>query len=325
MRRNEYLDGLRTIIQHSADVMPDRVAAYIQQAVRDRSEDGLEILLRENRLLNQYLAKDYVDALLWHLLPSDYDPYDHNSWMLYRLGIRDDLRFFPPSPINPPFIPLLSSNEDGGLRLISTLADHSVSWWAASCRHPVFDEDEPALHALPVRIQLRSGEREFWGDEQVYLWFRPISGGNNVVTSALMALEGWMEQQIENGRSPDDLFEKVLSSGNCVALVGVCLSVALAYPERCLRAAFPLVTSPAVWKMDATRFNLDQGDNKMPDPFGKHEFLSQIQDERNKRPQRSRNIRYLAGIYLFGRDTSMRESFERALSSFHENLPFQFQ
>src|SRR5262245_45540530 len=109
MRRNDYLDNLRTIIQHSADVLPAQVKIYLQQAVRDPSEDALAILLRENHPLNQHLANDYVDALLYHLLPSNRDQYDNNSWMLYRLGIRDDLRFFPPSPVNAPFIPLLNT------------------------------------------------------------------------------------------------------------------------------------------------------------------------------------------------------------------------
>jgi hypothetical protein len=54
---------------------------------------------------------------------------------------------------------------------------------------------------LPVVINLKSGPRMFWGDEQVYYWYRPNSNGPNVIISALTALELWMEKQVEEGRN----------------------------------------------------------------------------------------------------------------------------
>lgn len=180
---------------------------------------------------------------------------------------------------------------------------------------------------LPVTINLPSGIREFWGDTQVYCWFRGTTNGSYPVTSALMALEEWIERQIEAGRDVEALFEKVLRGSNSVAVLGICLSMALAYPEKCLKVALPIAICPDIWEMDISRLAGDSTNSwdgfKEWDESKK--LYYEILERRNKRPQRSREIRGLAMYYVLSNDDSLRVTFEQAVENFTENLPFRYQ
>jgi len=232
--------------------------------------------------------------------------------------------FFPPSHAQGPFLPVLRKDEIEGLRLVHALANTAVSRWR--------EREQDATHLgyslspLPVPIDLPSGRRDFWGDERVYLWYRPNGNGPNAVISALMALELWMEERMEAGADAEQLFEQVLSGSHCVAVLGLCLGIALAYPERCLRAALPLVKSPAMWTMEISRFISDSQGSVRFDPLGTHRTLYRLQDERDARPQRSLEVRHLVlQEYVFSDDEAIRESFEQAVGSFTENLPFRYE
>ena len=178
---------------------------------------------------------------------------------------------------------------------------------------------------MPTVINLSSGPQEFWGDEQVYYWYRPNSVGPAPLVSALMALEVWMERHIEAEREPEELFQKVLSGSRCVAALGICLGMALAYPEKCLTAALPLVSSSAVWLMDVKRVSRDASKSFGVGHLGRHRHIYKLVAERDKRPQRSRDVRSRAMYYMFVRGESLRVSFEHAVDQFTEELPFFYQ
>ena len=323
--RGEYLTRLRRIVIHSADVLPREVTDYLKGlAERGRWEVRKQIL-KDYRPLVDYLAKEYVDLLTEILIKkprriADSDDYGFED--LNELGIHDVSEFFPAAHLQGPFLYLLRRNEEEGLRLVQTLTNTAAAAWRRKMQAGAYSGR--SMTPLPVVIDLPSGPREFWGDPRVYSWFRSHGMGPKAVTCALMALEVWMEEQVEGGRSPDELLHKVLSRDHCVAVLGVCLGVALAFPVRCLKAAMPIVGSPAVWKMDIARFANDRIRSFYPDPFGRNKVIYEQVAERDKRPQRSREIRHLVPYYLFSKDLGLRAQFKKALSLFTERLPFLF-
>jgi len=137
-----------------------------------------------------------------------------------------------------------------------------------------------------------------------------------------MALEVWMEEQMEQGRDPNELFQRVLAESSCVAVLGLCLGIALANPSTCLRAVLPIVSSPAVWKMDIKRFSDDRRKPLDYDPLGRNTVINGLVAERDKRPQRFREVRDLPVEYLFGNDPALKAQFKQAISRFAECLPF---
>lgn len=327
--RQGYEQRLRQIVLYSADALPEMVAAYLKEVAESGHEEVKKEVLKEFRALVDYLAKDYVDFALEVLIAKPKkrrtvfsDIYDD----LYDPELGMDkylLDCFPSSPIQGPFLYLLRQNEDEGLRLIQTLGNTAVARWREYL-HPPYSS-EYSLTPLPTPITLSSEVHNFWGDEQVYYWYRPNGNGSEVVKSALMALEVWMEEQIEAGTDPEELFEKVLTGSQCVAVLGICVGMGLAYPDKCLKAALPLVSSPRVWFMDVRRSAADMIPSFAWDPLGRDKPIYELQAERDKRPQRSRSVRFLSMPYLFLKDHSLRVSFEQALASFTEDLPFFYE
>lgn len=323
----DYEAQLRKIVLYSADVLPKRVSDYIKKVGRRGSWDAIDQVLKEYSPLVNHLTKDYVDYVLNRLIVKPTRGADGSPVMEYedikRYGIQDSLKYFPPSPVQGPFLPLLQKDEDEGLRLIHTLANAAVAGWRLREQNTSYGRRGPT--PLPVVINLRSGPREFWGSSQVYYWFRPTNNGPDSVSSGLMALEWWMEKQIEAGREAEELFDKVLRDSDCIAVVGVCVGIALAYHQKCLQAALPLASAPLVWLMDIARLATDSGGSFAWDPFERDKVIYMIQAERDKRPQRKLDIRNLAPLYLFTGGADLREQFERAVARFTEELPFFYE
>ena len=186
--------------------------------------------------------------------------------------------------------------------------------------------DEHFLTLLPIKLNLPFREQEFWGDVQVYCLYRGgmTYNGPNTVMSALMALEVWMEKQIENGRDIEELFETVLRGSNSIAILGICISITLAHPQKCLKAALPIVSSPAIWSMDIERLVGDMS-SRFRLPFKRNDWVYKLLEEHDQKPHRKLDIRSLATHYLFFSDESLRISFEQAVSQFTENLPFRYK
>lgn len=325
--KDKYRRRLRTILYNSSDVLPDEVSEYLlREDVKPDVAKDLLVNIQNYKPLVDHIPHQLVDFVLRELISKPSVPIDQNLYLFgiptpgwgQKLGIRDQNIFFPASHIQGPFLYLLNQDENQGLRLVNSLINVATERW----RHqPYFlYPDQPDKKPLPVILNLSSGDHEFWGNFGVYQWFRGKANAPNAVISALMALEVWMESQLENGRNSEELFEKVLSDSDCIAVVGVCLSIALAYPSMCLKAALPLVSLPIVWEMDISRYSSDlTGDFRLGSFLeGNSRWIYDLIDERNKRPQRFRRIFDLAPRYMH---SELRIEFQQALEAFPEKLP----
>jgi hypothetical protein len=346
-RNDEYKNNLRKVILHSADVLPKEVIAYLRGVAKHNFSDVIEDIFKNYQPLADHLPQELVDfiidVLVWKprcpLMPRDDfelqlyltqgNSLDHDL----NFGIRDDwdYRLFdPPAYIHGPFLYLLLKNESEGLRLVNTLTNAAADRWCEHARKVISDEqeslDERYLTLLPIKLELPYGKQEFWGDVQVYCWYRGgiTYNGPHAVMSALMALEVWMEKQIEDDRNTEELFETVLKDSNSVAVLGICISLALAHPQKCLKAALPIVSSPAIWSMDISRLAGDIS-HRFRLPFERNDWVYKLLEEHDQKPHRKLDIRSLATHYLFFSDDSLCRAFEQAVVQFTENLPYQYR
>jgi ATPase family associated with various cellular activities (AAA) len=305
-----YFSTLRKIVFASADVRPAEVAEIVRRIAENRHSEAGRQLVSSGAGLAKHIPAAYVDALVTliirerersrHHLLDDFD--------------FDDRPFYPAAHMQGPFLYLLKFAEGEGLRLIHTLANTATDRWR--------EGEDPRPTAIV--LNLRSGPQEFLGTLRVYLWFRPDSMAPPSVVSGLMALEFWMEQQIEAGRDPVELFETVLAGSHCIAMPGLCLGIALAYPEKCLRAALPIVTVSHFWLLDVSRRSHDLSGSFSGMLLG-DQAMGRIAADRDKQPQRTTDIRYLSPMYLFGEDDDLRAQFETAVAGFAEHLPIFYE
>jgi hypothetical protein len=334
---HEYDNHLYRIVLHSADVLPEKVGNYLAELVKSNKCDTKKDIIskiQDFKPLVDSIPREFVDFVIGVLIQYPINPENYSSSIPRRItgslkdrnfGINDDLNFLPPAPIRGPFLYLLLNNEDEGLRLVHALNNAASEKWREYKQRGKLSRS--AFTPLPVTINLPSGPREFWGDTQVYCWFRGTTGGPYPVISALMALEEWMERQIEADRDVEVLFEKVLGGSNSVAVLGICLSMALAYPEKCLKVALPIAICPDIWEMDISRLAHDSTNSW--DSFKEwdesNKLYYEVLERRNKRSQRSREIRGLAMYYVLSSNEFLRVPFEQAVEKFTENLPFRYQ
>ncbi|AOY82180.1 hypothetical protein BJP36_22000 [Moorena producens JHB] len=330
----EYKERLRRIVLYSADILPKEVSSYLLSNYHyfDAEKDILKKFHNYKPLVD-YIPHQFVEFALDYLIKKPSVKIDYKLIYLNlsfsgvreegwsnKLGISGDYNFIPAAPIQGPFLYLLNQNEEEGLRLVHTLVNVAIERW----RHQpqIVHPDRPDLIPVPVTLQLASGPHDFWGNFQVYSWFRAKSVEPNLVMSALMALEVWMETQIEAARNAEELFEKILVKSDCVAVPGICLGIALAYPEKCLKAALPIVSSPMIWNMDISRYVLDLSGTFSFDPLETNKLIYDWLEERDKRPQRSREIRNIAVRYMLSGDDNIISLFQQATKDFDKNLPF---
>lgn len=339
---DQYEKKLHKIIVHSADVLPEQVKVYLKKLARSRNDDTKKNLIsqiQDFKPLVDSVSKEYVDFVLDVLIKKPINLEDLPNYPrrrtipssddVWRQGysINDTFSFLPPAPIQGPFFYLLLNDEDEGLRLIHSLTNVATDKWCEYQRQKEFDR--PGLNPLPVEINFPYGSQQFWGNTQVYCWFRGTTVGPYAVMSALMALEEWMERQIESGGDVETLFHKVLAESSSVAVLGICVSMALAYPEKCLKAVLPIVSSPYVWEMDLARLVHDGSNSwktlKEWEWDSSKKLYYDVIERQSERPQRSREIRQLAMYYVLSDDESLRIPFENAVAQFTENLPFWYQ
>ena len=326
--RQDYFARLRDIVSAAAETVPDRISGFLADLRRTSHDSDLKewIARSPQPSLARETPSAYADFVLDILVPDwrgerrqrprlgpvpfsfrEEDP----EWE--SLQRNHPFSFLsPPSHLRWPFLAILEASEADGLRLTHTLVNRATD--AALRRWEPGPFDAEVLLDLPS-----AGVRKFRGNPYVYKWFHPAGDAPDSVGSALMALEVWMERQIEAGREPGELFGPVLSGSTSVATVAVCFGLCLAYPVRCLEAAVPFVTSPGLWDCDLARWTMDQSNStRFRYWMGQDHPAVQAVVERAERPQRSRSVRDLAILYALQPNIALRDRVFAIIRSFPE-------
>lgn len=322
------LEGaIRRLFLSSAGDVPDLVAAYLVAKSRDRLRHMYrEKILAVSATIAQSLPKQLVDYIIAALLvhPKDGQLEPGRARLSSReFGIEGHDSFYPASPNQPPFLLLLRKHEDEGLRLVKAICNHSVDVWRWLRQHP--DYHQEAVTPLPVEIEFPWGNQVFWGDGQVYLWFRG-SSGNHASQSALMALEFWALERIDSGNDFAEVFRKVLIGNDSVAALGLAVSLCLAHQDKSIEQALPLITCPHIWKWDLARSAHDRSGmpaNEIGD-WQRYGHLLNAVRKLNRRPHRQAYIRDMVPYFVFSQNASLKDRYTAGIRSFTQRLPFEY-
>jgi NACHT domain len=320
--------SLRAIFLGSAAENPTLVEAYlVEKAETERRQHIYRDAIVENALpLARHLPGPLVDFMLATFLdrPEDHEDYPFYSGargLLDDLGIESDRHFYPPSSAQLPFLILLRWHPAEGLRLVHGFCNHSIGVWRWGRCHPA--HYAPAT-PVPVTVTWDDTPRTFWGDHQVYLWFRG-TWGSHAVRCALMALEQWALEQLDAGEPFADVFAKVLGDNESVAVLGIGVSLCLAHPQTSFAQSVPLLTCPYLWEWDIARWMGDRRPvNQMGDWYRYRHLLS-ANKTLNERPHRTRDIRELLPYLIFGGDDDLQKRVLDGVAAFPQHLPFQYE
>lgn len=292
--------------------VPERSQKYLQRLLRrERSGDAIRQLLKFRGTLAQAAPTELAEVTFAGLVedPKDEDDLPFGTTR-DKIFTHLDSDFLPSSPAQGPFLELLSSSQQHGLALIRRLVDHAVT---------VLSKEQPPGND-GVTLMFRSGPRHFpW--MRTYYWSRNAQG-LYAIESALMALEAWSHQRIENGEDPDDVITDILGpEGTPAAFVLVAVDILISHWPKTMKLAVPFLGSPQLLSEDKTRQIHDQisiGSNMSGEPTGK----ITLADLRN-RPSRGVSLERLVGSFALNNDADHKQLNKQLNDASEELGPYE--
>jgi transcriptional regulator with XRE-family HTH domain len=159
---------------------------------------------------------------------------DHHSSGIDHYGFNFEAdHLYPPFYTKGPFLSFLRADWHPALRLIIQLTNFATNryadWWPY--------DPKPGVFAFPTP----TGETSWLGNHQVYAWGRYHMNTAHVVTCALMALEKWLEEQVQANQSIVPTVQILWQSGQSLAFAGTLIAVGKRHPELFVDALKPLL------------------------------------------------------------------------------------
>lgn len=261
--------------------------------------------------------KEYVDFALATIIEKD-APDDWRSRRQHYgpFGAHDHL-YMRPSPSAGPFLDLLEHAPAEGLRLIRGLIEHATEW-----RRQHYRDDRRLFPRLTIPFS--DGRKSFEGDWSVYHWVRSVTP-STITASALMALEAWGHQQIEQGRPIAEVLHDVLGpDGSSVAFVLVAVDLILSNWPLSRDHAWPFAATPELLVFDGLRHTRDTtGVDHLSALDGGVKTGRVKRSDLDARPSRRVRLVDTFGAYVFGpaeRLAALRTAIEQACLEITQGL-----
>jgi hypothetical protein len=286
--------------------VPDLATAYLDSLNGSDSKDRIVVnILNQPGSLAQAAPKALADLTARTLLSQDESESQSANGRDRPFGWID-YKFIPASPKHGPFYDLLKVAPELGLDLIRRIVDHALSYYTRGRPH---GQDM-------LRIPLPDGYRDFpW--RRSYNWSREVSNVSGCVTSALMALEAWAHERMQNGDTPEQVIGDVLGTTDPVpaAYLLVAVDIILSHWPRTREVAVPFLACPELLCLDRERMVGDQLPST--DIFGlrsrQPELIGPISTASlQKMPSRRVQLDWILGQYAMD-DGSLRLSLQTLL------------
>lgn len=321
-------NSVRTLFLASAGDVPDLVAAYLKAKASDRlSHMYRDKILAAGNGIARHLPAELVDYILDVFLSHPKDDARQSNQPGggdRELGLVGHGSFYPASPLQTPFLALLRQHEAEGLHLVKTICNHSIDVWRWLRERP--DYSGEGVTPLAVQFDFPWGTQSFWGDGQVYSWFRG-GWGNHACQSGLMALEHWAFERIEAGDDFGTVLRKVLEGNESVAALGLAVSLCIAHHDKSMDFLVGFITSPHIWNWDLNRFISDKTGNHTNEigDWTRYRPLLAAVRELNQRPHRHVYIRDLVPYFVFSDREELKQRYTKAVRSMPDRLPFELE
>jgi hypothetical protein len=248
----------------------------------------------ENSALSGMISENPALAreILLALLLKEQEAYEDSSSETYGLV---DMHWFPPFYTRGPFNNFLMVQATTAVQLIIDLTNVAVENW----RRDAYHQERMIVVTLPFAD---GSSRSYFGDGGLYFWFRDSGNAPHVLSSALMALEKFLLDELKQGREVTAYIDLLLTESVSVAMLGLLASVGKAYPELFTTQLKPLLAEIALLHWEMT-LGLPSGVEGLQ--MTGSELLGikgmQLAAEWNNLPQRRTSLRHVAQLLFFNK------------------------
>lgn len=228
-------------------------------------------------MLCKYYPNFVVELAMheWLLENPDEDEYGFRSYRVdveESFGLETELDFFPASGAKGPFKYLLQFKPRLGLDLIIRLCNLTAQKYSESEFSKPQENEEGIPYAYEtvakqVSITLNDGTVvKQYASPHLWKGYRGLSTLPYLLKSALMALENWLVEYVDNcgeNNEIDWIFDYVLRSSNSVMPTSVLSSVATGFHNKVGKAALPLLKTTDLYHLDLERMAKEMGRNEI--------------------------------------------------------------
>lgn len=226
-------------------VPTERVGPWPGGPVADSNDGFAKVVLKDPAAawlveFDAELARDIFLALLIE------PPHERTFGDLRRdhCELRHPELDFKPTHMFAPVRHLLSAAPDIGRGMVNQLAEFATERWLEALRA------HPSSHGSGkddrIELAFDDGPREYFGPGDPLHWHLAGSNGPKPLVAVLMTFEQWLYAQLEENKLEDALLTEIVRSARSVAVLGVCLEIALRVPGTLRASLEPLATSAEI-------------------------------------------------------------------------------
>jgi hypothetical protein len=228
----------------------------------------------------------------------------HRSRMNEYSGLTFVHGWYLPFYTGGPFYFFLNSHPEKGLDLILTLINFATERWSEQWSE---EGSEPPY----IEIEFKWGIKKLIGDAYVYYWHRDGGLISHIISSALMALEKWIYDRLENMEYEKELvkyIEKILKEGTSLSFIGLLISIGKKKPMLFSDHLFSFLAVPEFHSWDTQHILISETD-QMSGWFNRGEIMIKLAQEFHSMPHRKTQLSKIA-MSLFRSDEDARRKFE---------------
>ncbi|GJL63375.1 MAG: hypothetical protein NPIRA04_20290 [Nitrospirales bacterium] len=332
IRHNVYSDIIR-FSQILSESHPELLANIArQELMNELPEDRLLRKQKEQREQAETIRKirekpeeerSQSDELMLsgptHFISSNFSSHD---WKDLSIG-RTHQDYFPASPLREPFHSLFKLAPNIALNLVRDISNHAITTWRQL--HNL--DYERRGNPIPVKLSFPWGDQQFWGNFREYMWFRGW-WGPQAIQCAYLALESWVFNELENGKSPDHIIETVVKGHHSVAALGIAVSILL-HTNHITEVTLQLISCQWLWHADLHRLAAEQsnssssliGFNNTP----LHKTHIEAMQKSNQLAVRRSELRQLTPLFVLSSEMRIRDHAQKAIENFPSELPFIYE
>jgi len=223
--------------------------------------------------------------------PRPTDPYDRGSRLHQDFGLADWRHGYPAMYWKGPFLRFLQAAPEQGLDAIVRLVNYATERWIEDGLGRKPTDEERKQNGLEFEF---NGNPVTWvGHGNVYAWHRYLGMDGDTVECALMALEKWLYDEIENQRSISQWVKYIFEHATSAAFAGVLVSVGLRYQALFAMDLQPLLGNFYVYETQMSLANNESSESWTISYAGQPQEVVKIAAEWNRMPHRRYMLRDL--------------------------------
>jgi hypothetical protein len=208
-----------------------------------------------------------------------------------RLGMADWRKGYPAMYWKGPFLQFLQRAAEAGLDAIIRLVNYATTRWIEDGLGRKPTAEERNRYGFEFEF---NGKPVCWiGDCNVFGWHRYLQMHGDTVECALMALEKWLYQEIEQGHNITQWIQYIFDHADSAAFAGLLVSVGLRYPGLFTTDLRPLLGNFYIYECQTSRALSEQQEVWTIALAGQPEFAVKLASEWHSMPHRRYLLRDL--------------------------------